>query len=946
MSTTITILTTNDIHGRFLSGDGSGILNYAKLATYKKSLKNCLLVDAGDATQGTPLAILERGIYPIQIMNAVGYDAVTIGNHEFDNISKDTPDTHELDDIVSESKAPYICANVIWKSNNKNYIQHVYEKKKITDRGNGRYLLKEVGGKQLLFVGLCTPTISMGIPRMSDFEINKEGVVKEIKKAISDAKSEYQCSAFDAVILLAHIGKSTSGYNTYDIINDLSSEDNVSLIIDGHSHEKYSEDYKGVKIFQADCYSKCFGQITLEFDGSNKPEIKTEHCTNEKIEKCETDAGVRNALTEIEKVIKNKFGTVYSSGSNTTLWGGAIDEDKPYVRKGLAALNITRFVQTNLGKLTAEAMIHTVRTNHSDKINEADYIVAGINGGAVRDSIPFGKPITGNELFYALPSLLDSDAESGYVVFNISIKKLKDVLDNSIKGLVYDGKQITSGSGGFLNMGGIRYTVQYDNQTRKIVIGDKAVLTCGKNPRIGSKEISFSADGQKTVLLCVSKYVASGGDGYDFRGAQELCRAKDPSIYMSAGEYISYLSGSAKGSEKPLFYSAAASDIQYNGFNFTVPDTLSVTVQNENGENLLNQYFVYSFCDERGYKNYNVAITDSYGNVKINPPAGANTLCVGATIGNADKNKTYLYGELYLHSYFSLKKAAIKCLVSPFDTSGYLTFDKNAWSQFEHKAIDSGKIHYSNYVKYLNENGERCTFTMVEGKILSWLDKDKNIKQVNTVVYLDNNRNRKQFNAFLPQEGISYVTWNNSGFTSRLAVDNMPDVSCLYGGDHTPTVQYHDGCLFALNHRMNVVGLRVRSGEILDAIGFIYENNEEFFFGNAAGGGETIIHLEKDEYITAIKGCVSSHYYDCVTQLTVITNKRNLGPYGSIAGRNGFVIQKPGHIITALLGEVSLGEGKDRQPEPWNKEVVKKLGVLFAKFPKQYSQSTKGEADA
>jgi len=779
MTTTINILTTNDIHGRFLSEVGSDILEYAKLCTYKKSLSNCLLVDAGDATQGTPLAILERGLYPIKIMNAIGYDAVTIGNHEFDNISKDEDRTCELDDIIASSNAPYICANVIWKSSNENYIQRVYQEKKITSRGNGRYLYKEIDGKKLLFVGVCTPEISMTIPRMIDFEINKVEVVVNIKNAIADAKTEYHCERFDAVVLLAHIGSSTSGYNTKNLIDRLSLEDNISLIIDGHSHEKYSEDYKGVKIFQADCYSKFFGHITLEFDNNNKLTITTEHCTNEKIKQCREDDGVNNEFSEIKKRIEKKFGTVYSSGSNMTLWGGALDEDKPYVRDVLEALNITRFVQTNFGRLTAESMIHTVRTNHSDKVNETDYIVAGINGGAVRDSIPFGKIITGNELYYALPSLLDSEKESGYVLFNISIKRLKEVLDNSIKGLKYDSGLITAGSGGFLNTGGIRYTIKYNSENQnKMELDDKAVLTCGKNQDSTLKEISFSADGNKTVLMCVSKYIASGGDGYNFRDVQELCRVKDPLIYRSAGEYIQYLSGSAGNTGKTLFYPAVSDDVQYKDFSFAKPSPLTVKLLDQNDKLLTNQYVVYCFCDDN-YKNYNVAITSKTGELTITPPEGASVLCIGATIGVAEKNETYLRGEVYLHSYFSLKKSKIECRVYPINTSSYISFDKNAWSQFEHKAINGGEIHYSNYIKYFNENGEGCTLTIVEGKILTWLDKDKNIKQVTTVMYLDENRKKQQFSAPFPQEGISYLTWSNTAYATKLV--NEKDVSPLEG---------------------------------------------------------------------------------------------------------------------------------------------------------------------
>ncbi len=930
MSTVITILTTNDAHGRFLSEDGPEILNYAKLSTYKKSLENCLLVDAGDATQGTPMAVYKKGLYPVQLMNTVGYDALTIGNHEFDNISKDTDDTHELNEIIAESQMPYICANVMWKQadgNRQNYIRHVYQEKKITDRGNGRYFYKKISEKHLLFIGVCTPMISMSISRMRDFEINKQDVAKEIKSAIADAKSEYGRNRFDAVILLAHIGRSTTGYSTDDLIKELTLDlvrsENISLIIDGHSHEKYSETEKdtGIVCFQADCYSKYFGEITLEFDDSNKLTIKTAFRTNSELNHYHEDEKVLERLNVIRKEINKAFGTVYASGSNMTLWGGAINEEKPYAPKMLEALNITRYVHTNFGRLTAEAMIHSVRVHHSDRIIEGDYIVAGINGGGVRDSIPFGEPLTGNKLYYALPSLLGSEKESGFVLFRITIEQLKKVLDNSISGLRYNAGQITSGSGGFLNTGGIRYTVRYDSQSRKMVLDDRALLTCGKTVGIALKEIHFSKDKDKTVLMCITKYLANGGDGYDFEDAKVEYK-EDSAIFKITGEYIQHLSGSAAGREKPLFYPAVSQDIQYSGFDFTTPKQITITLKDKNNKLLRNQGVIYCFADEKTFKNYKVANTNGNGEFSAIPQEGPSIMCIGALLGVASSGETYLYGEAFFHSYFSMRgKDKFQCQVYPRNSTGYVLLDTNNVSEFSHTGISKTSHHHSNYIKYYDENHNEKTFTIIGNQFYLW-GRDCIIHQAEDIIYVDANRNIKRMKSIFPKEGISYLCWDSNTYFSKLKHSNVLDISELRGGIGNEVSTHFDGCLFAKNHCMNITGFQIRSGEILDGIGFIYGDNSKFFFGNPAGGSETIVRFKEGEYIEKITGAVKDVYYCCVTNLTIYTNKTKYGPFGGDTGVDAFEISKKGYKICALLGDEAV-------PDSWGRKVVRKIGVMF-----------------
>jgi len=155
----ITILATNDLHGRFLPE--GGIIDPALLAAYRESLgDNCLLVDAGDPTQGTPLAIRRKGLDAIDILNAAGCQIMTIGNHEFDNITKDPGQENELDLIVKRFEGDFLSVNVLKETDAglQNYLESL-------GRENGRWVVRTIAGVELLFLGISTPAMSTAIPR-------------------------------------------------------------------------------------------------------------------------------------------------------------------------------------------------------------------------------------------------------------------------------------------------------------------------------------------------------------------------------------------------------------------------------------------------------------------------------------------------------------------------------------------------------------------------------------------------------------------------------------------------------------------------------------------------------------------------------------------------------------------------------------------------------------
>ena len=116
---TIVILHTNDTHGYDEYGDGHN--GMAVIASLKEKLEadgyQVLLLDAGDAIQDNNLVNFSKGKSAIQFMNAAGYDAATLGNHEFD-YGQDI-----LKERMSEALFPYVAANIRIEANGKNFIR-------------------------------------------------------------------------------------------------------------------------------------------------------------------------------------------------------------------------------------------------------------------------------------------------------------------------------------------------------------------------------------------------------------------------------------------------------------------------------------------------------------------------------------------------------------------------------------------------------------------------------------------------------------------------------------------------------------------------------------------------------------------------------------------------------------------------------------------------------
>ena len=240
----LVILHTNDTHGYDEYGDGHN--GMAVIASLKEKLESdgyqVLLLDAGDAIQDNNLVNFSKGKSAIQFMNAAGYDAATLGNHEFD-YGQDI-----LRERMSEALFPYVAANIRIEASGKNFIRP--------------YTIVQKNDLKIGILGLTTPqTITSTSPK------NVRGLAflqgRELWQSASLAAKELREQGCDLVIALGHLGSIEDGTES-SAEAVLSHTRGIDILIDGHDHQVKNKYVGDTLLAETGCYTNNIGCIVQE----------------------------------------------------------------------------------------------------------------------------------------------------------------------------------------------------------------------------------------------------------------------------------------------------------------------------------------------------------------------------------------------------------------------------------------------------------------------------------------------------------------------------------------------------------------------------------------------------------------------------------------------------------------------------------------------------------
>ncbi|GEK13940.1 bifunctional UDP-sugar hydrolase/5'-nucleotidase UshA [Aliivibrio fischeri] len=472
----ITVLHTNDNHGRFWQNK-YGEYGMAARKTLIDDIRtevqaeggSVLLLSGGDINTGVPESDLQDAEPDFKGMNKIGYDAIALGNHEFDN------PLDVLQKQIDWAEFPMLSANI-------------YDKK-TGERMYQAYEIFEKQGIKIAVVGLTTEdTAKIGNPEyIGSLEFRDPKL--EAKKVIAELNETEKPDLIFAVTHMGHYENGERGINAPGDVALARSLDmgELDMIVGGHSQEpvcmegpnlikknfKPGDECKpdqqnGTWIVQAHEWGKYVGKADFEFRNGELEMVSYDLIPVNLKKKVKIDGKKQRVFIEDE-----------------------IEQDaellaflKPFQEKGQGQLNVkiastngklegdrnvVRFEQTNLGRLIATS--HMVRA-------KADFAV--MNSGGVRDSIEAGD-VTYKDVLTVQPF--------GNIVTyaDMTGKEVLDYLN------VVATKPVDSGA--YAQFAGIKMTVE-NGKVSNVFIG-------GKQLRL-----------DKTYRFTVPSYNAAGGDGY------------------------------------------------------------------------------------------------------------------------------------------------------------------------------------------------------------------------------------------------------------------------------------------------------------------------------------------------------------------------------------------------------------------------------------------------
>ncbi|MCG9756494.1 bifunctional UDP-sugar hydrolase/5'-nucleotidase UshA [Shewanella insulae] len=519
--TVFTVLHTNDNHGRFFENK-YGEYGMAARKTLIDQIRaeveanggETLLLSGGDINTGVPESDLQDARPDFVGMNLIGYDAMAVGNHEFDNPLSVVDMQREL------AEFPMLAANIYDKASGERYFD--------------AYKVFDVNGLRIAVVGLTTEdTAKIGNPEFIsglEFTDPKE----ELKKVIKDIKAANEA---DLIFATTHMGHYADGANGNNAPGDVAlaramEAGDLAAVIGGHSQNPvcmegnaYDPNFKpgadckpdeqnGTYIMQAHEWGKYVGQANFEYFNGElhlasykliPVNLKEKNEEGERVligEAITPDATVLEVLQQYQDKGQEELLKVIGS-----------TDDKLEGDRG-----VVRTQQTNMGRLIAEAQ----RT----KVG-ADFAV--MNSGGVRASIEAGE-ITYKDVLTVQPfgnSITLSTMTGAEITEYLNAVATVDI-----------GAE---GSGAYPQLAGIKMDV--DCEAKTVAISD-----------INGK--GYAADA--TYTFTVPSYNAAGGDGYP---------ALTPVMtgYVDAEVLATYIE--SVGAIKAADYAPVAGDIQFLNSN-------------------------------------------------------------------------------------------------------------------------------------------------------------------------------------------------------------------------------------------------------------------------------------------------------------------------------------------------------------------------------------------
>lgn len=435
----LTILHTNDFHDRFEpiskydstcgeedNAAGECFGGIARLVTAIGEERaaapgDVLLLDAGDMFQGSLFFTQYAGDLAAEFMTKLDYDAMAVGNHEFDN------GPEGLSDFLDKVEFPVLSANIDVSQNNM-----------LADRVAKSVVLEPGGEKIGVISVLAEDTPETSSPGNSViFSSIVDGAQAQV-----DALTE---EGVNKIILLTHVGLPADKRLADEVTG-------IDLIIGGHSHTllgdmegaagAYPTMQNDVPIVTAYAYGKYLGVLNATFD----------------------DEGVLTELTGAPKLIDASVAEDEETKARVAELAGPLEEMRQTVVAEASDLiegsrDVCRAMECSMGNLVADAML--------DRVKDQGVEIAITNGGGLRASIDAGE-VTMGEVLTVLPF------QNTLSTFQVSGATVVEALENGVS-------QMEEGGGRFPQVAGMSYTVdpsaEAGSRISEVMVGGEPIDT-------------------------------------------------------------------------------------------------------------------------------------------------------------------------------------------------------------------------------------------------------------------------------------------------------------------------------------------------------------------------------------------------------------------------------------------------------------------------------------
>ncbi|MCB1334618.1 MAG: 5'-nucleotidase C-terminal domain-containing protein [Roseivivax sp.] len=464
----LTILHTNDFHARFepISKYDSGCSEEdnvkgecfggsARLMTAIEAAKartnNYILVDGGDQFQGTLFYTYYKGALAAEMMNKMGYDAMTVGNHEFD----DGPEV--LRGFMDAVNFPVLMSNA--DVSGEKLLADVLMKSTIIERG----------GEKLGLIGLTpqdTDELASPGPNII-FTDPSDAVQAEVDKLTAEGVNK--------IIVLSH-----SGLNVDMAVAEKTT--GVDVIVGGHDNSLLSNTIEGAKgpypvmvgntaIVQAYAYGKFLGELNVTFDDAgNVTEAKGEPVLMDAA--VVEDAPTKERIAEAAKPLEEIRNKVVAEAA------AAIEGSR----------EVCRAMECPMGNLVADAML--------DRVKSQGIQIAIANGGGLRASIDAG-PVTMGEVLTVLPF------QNTLSTFQVTGQVIVDALENGVS-------QIEEGAGRFPQVAGMSFAVDKAAEPGKrisdVMVGGAPIDLAATYGVVSNNYVRNGGDGYKMFRDAMKAY--------------------------------------------------------------------------------------------------------------------------------------------------------------------------------------------------------------------------------------------------------------------------------------------------------------------------------------------------------------------------------------------------------------------------------------------------------